>query len=362
MNIVQIILNLLSSGSTTTKIASVLGISQEQAQKGIGAAVPTLLAGLLGSASKPGGAATLANTLARQDEKSLDQVPNLFERGETASQGNSTLGSLLGGSVVNQISGALARFTGISEGITGKLLGFIAPVILGALAKHTKGLDASGILRMLQGQKENISAAMPPGLGRTLSSAVPGFDKIFESREQPSAGHEFEREPEDRTPVEAGRAGSGETGWSALKWVIPLVVLALALYYLPRMVNRGGREYPPAVGESAAPAGDEKGLIDKASAVLKNTRDQLASIKDEASAEAALPKLRDDASQLRSLQGHLGRLTEPARKSVRDHLQPLVENVREAARPVLAMPTVGEKVKPTLDALFAEADKLVGNE
>ena len=66
MNIVQMILKLLSSSDVVSKIASALGISQEQASKAISAAVPTLLAALAGTASKPGGAADLAN--ARQSK------------------------------------------------------------------------------------------------------------------------------------------------------------------------------------------------------------------------------------------------------------------------------------------------------
>ena len=55
------ILKLLSSGDTLNKIASMLGMGQEQAGKAVSAAVPTLLAGLAEAASKPGGGAKLAN-------------------------------------------------------------------------------------------------------------------------------------------------------------------------------------------------------------------------------------------------------------------------------------------------------------
>src|SRR5262245_38840232 len=77
MNIVQMILKLLSSSDVQSKIASALGISQEQVSKAISAAVPTLLAALAGTASKPGGAADLANAAAKQDAV-LDNLSSLF--------------------------------------------------------------------------------------------------------------------------------------------------------------------------------------------------------------------------------------------------------------------------------------------
>ena len=77
MNIVQMILKLLSSGDNLNKIASALGIGQEQAGKAVSAAVPTLLAALAGVASKPGGGADLANVLAKQDSGVLDNISSL---------------------------------------------------------------------------------------------------------------------------------------------------------------------------------------------------------------------------------------------------------------------------------------------
>ena len=99
MNIVQMILKLLSSSDVQSKIASALGISQEQVSRAISAAVPTLLAALAGTASKQGGAADLANAAAKQDAGVLDNLSSLFSGGGAApaSQGSNLLGSLLGG-------------------------------------------------------------------------------------------------------------------------------------------------------------------------------------------------------------------------------------------------------------------------
>ena len=180
MNIVQMILKLLSSGDNLNKIASALGIGQEQAGKAVSAAVPTLLAALAGVASKPGGGADLANVLAKQDSGVLDNISSLFSGGGAAasSKGSNMLGSLLGGGGLGQIGSVLSRFTGVNEGAINKLLGLLVPLVLGALKKQSKGQDAAGIARMLAEQKGNIVSALPSGLGSLLSSAVPGLSSL----------------------------------------------------------------------------------------------------------------------------------------------------------------------------------------
>ena len=184
MNIVQMILKLLSSGDNLKKIASALGIGQEQAGKAVSAAVPTLLAALAGVASKPGGGADLANVLAKQDSGVLDNISSLFSGGGAAasSKGSNMLGLLLGGlggGALGQIGSVLSRFTGVNEGAINKLLGLLAPLVLGALKKQSKGQDAAGIASMLAEQKENIPSALPSGLGSLLSSAVPGLSSVL---------------------------------------------------------------------------------------------------------------------------------------------------------------------------------------
>ncbi|MGB7792240.1 MAG: hypothetical protein WBL39_13620 [Terrimicrobiaceae bacterium] len=57
MNIIEMMLKLLSSGDTLSKIASMLGGGQEQEGKAVSAAVQTLLAGLAEAASKAGAGA-----------------------------------------------------------------------------------------------------------------------------------------------------------------------------------------------------------------------------------------------------------------------------------------------------------------
>ena len=364
MNIVQMILKLLTSGDNLSKIASALGIGQEQAGKAVSAAVPTLLAALAGVASKPAGGADLANVLAKQDSGVLDNLSSLFSGGgaAAASQGSNILGSLLGGlggGALGQIASVLSRFTGVNESAINKLLGVLAPVVLGAITKQSKGLDAAGIARMLAEQKGNIASALPSGLGSLLSSAVPGLSSVLGDASSTASSAARTATTEVRGAArEAEAAGS-----SVMKWLIPLLLLVLAFFLLPKMC-RTATETAPVVKEKAAEAipaeAESAKLISDATGLIKDATDGIASIKDEASATAALPKLKDITTKLGGLQSQWAKLPQPLQKTVSDALRPLIAKFREAVQPVLALPVVGAQVKPVLDEMLAQLDKLIG--
>jgi hypothetical protein len=363
MNIVQMILKLLTTGDTLSKIASALGIGQEQAGKAVSAAVPAVLAALSGTASKPGGAADLASALGKQKTGVLDNLATLLSGGgaAAASQGSNLLGSLLGGlggGALGQIGSVLSRFTGVNESAINKLLGLLAPVVLGAIKKQSKSLDAAGIASMLAEQKGNITSALPSGLASLLSSAVPGLSSVLGDASRAASSSA-------RTATTEVRGAARETqaaGSSVMKWLIPLLLVVLALLFLPKMC-RTATETAPVVKEKAAEAipaeGDSTKLISDATVLIKDATDGVASIKDEASATAALPKLQDITAKLGGIKTLLAKLPAPQQKAVGDALRPLIAKLREAVQPVLALPIVGAKVKPVVDELLGQLDKLV---
>lgn len=361
MNIVQMILNLLSSSDVVSKIASALGISQEQVSKAISAAVPTLLAALAGTASKPGGAADLANAAAKQDAGVLNNLSSLFSGGGAAatSQGSNLLGSLLGGGAVGQIGSVLSRFTGVNETAINKLLGFLAPVVLGAIKKQSKGLDGASIANMLAEQKGNIASALPSGLGSLLSSAVPGLSSVLGDTSRAASSVA-------KTATAEVRGAARETtaaGSSVMKWLIPLLLVILAFFLLPKMCRTAPETAAVVKETSPTPAAvDSTKFISDATGLIKDATDSIATIKDEASATVALPKLQDITGKLGALQSQLAKLPQPVQNTVSDALRPLIAKLREAVQPVLALPVVGDKVKPVVDELLAQLTKLLPGE
>ena len=67
----------------------------------------------------------------------------------------------------------LGKFAGIGD-VGGKsLLSILGPIVLGTLGQQqrTAGLDASGLASLLRSQKDQFTAALPPGLADQLGAA-----------------------------------------------------------------------------------------------------------------------------------------------------------------------------------------------
>ena len=93
--------------------------------------------------------------------------------------------------------------------------------------------------------------------------------------------------------------------------------------------------------------------------MIKDATQNVSSITDEATAAAALPKLQDITAKLGGLKTLLAKLPASQQKNVGDALRPLIAKFREVVQPVLALPIVGAKVKPVVDELLGQLDKLV---
>jgi F0F1-type ATP synthase membrane subunit b/b' len=241
------------------------------------------------------------------------------------------------------------------------LLGFLAPVVLGAIKKQSKGLDGASIANMLAEQKGNIASALPSGLGSLLSSAVPGLSSVLGDASRAASSVARTATAEVRgTARETTAAGS-----SVMKWLIPLLLVILAFFILPKMCRKAP-ETAQVVKEKAAEAvpaqAESTKLISDATVLIKDATDGIASIKDEASATVALPKLQDITAKLGGLQSQLAKLPQPLQKTVSDALRPLIAKLREAVQPVLALPVVGDRVKPVVDELLAQLTKLLPGE
>jgi hypothetical protein len=359
MNLIEIIMKLLGSGDMVSKIASVLGVGQDQAGKAVGAAIPTILATIMGSASKPEGASKLFDLLGKQPAGGLDDLGGLLSQGAEQGVGESNpLTSLLGGSGLGQIAGVLSKFTGVGEGGIGKLLGMLAPVVLGVIGKQSKGMDVAGLAGLLAGQKNNLAAAMPPGLGNMLGSAIPGLGSVL--GDTTSAATSAVK----ATSAAAGQAArQAETAASPLKkLLIPLILVGLAAFLLPKMC----RKTADTAGTVAAAAGsavdataESARFTTDVSSLINDATAAVSTIKDEATATSALPKLREVNTKLAGLKSVWAKLPAPAQSIAGNTLRPIIASLREALQPVLALPVVGPMIKPAVDEMLGALDGFI---
>jgi hypothetical protein len=87
---------------------------------------------------------------------------------------------------------------------------------------------------------------------------------------------------------------------------------------------------------------------------ITNLRTTLVGITDAASAQAALPKLREATAQLDKVDGLLGQLSPEQRKVLAGVVNPLMPSLNQLFDKVLAIPGVAELLKPTIDVLRAK--------
>jgi len=251
------------------KMASVTGLDRSMAHKATAAAVPAILSGLADVAARPGGARQLATAVAEQPSDLLSNLVNsLSGTAQMADTGTSLLSSLFGGGMSGLLVSTVGKFLGIGEGPMRTLMGLLTPMIMGILGREQRaqGLDASGLARMLTGQKEEIAAAMPAGLGRLLESS--GFHGAAAAQDRPA--YEAPRAAPLRMASEA--QASSRSTWAY--WVLPLLVLAGLLWFLfPR--DERTVEAVPSTQTSNVPARPE--ALAKVT-YLTNARDDWTSI------------------------------------------------------------------------------------
>ena len=186
------------------KISEFLGESSENTQSAVGAAMPTLLGGIMEKAATTDGAGSILNLLkdGGHDGSLLGNLGNLLGSGDGISgllSGGSGLISSLLGDKVGGIVDLIANVSGIKKSSSSSLLSLAAPILMGVLGKQvsSQGLGISGLANLLMGQKDAVKAALPAGassilnmagLGDFLGGAKTTASKVVDEVEETTSG------------------------------------------------------------------------------------------------------------------------------------------------------------------------------
>ena len=193
------------------------------------------------------------------------------------------------------------------------MLGLLGPAVLGVLEheQRDQGLDASGLARLLTSQKDNVAAALPSGFSKYLSDAG-----ILEGVTTPTT-RPASREYAPQTPARSAPAWPWLLGALAL-----LAVGALAWHHWAGRHRHVAEAPSPKI---EPPAGKVKGeapyagLLNKlrgikvgdvdigelATSAVNDAYTSLSGIKDEATAQSALPGVTKASSEFDQLNGLL---------------------------------------------------------
>ena len=258
---------LVSQFATPTvlgQVAGALGISDSAAGKALAAAVPGVLAALLGVASKPQGAANLAASAKWLDTGADGMLGRLGQDpGAVAGLGQNLLSSVLGVGTAGTLAEKLESYAGLPAGAADKLLGLAGAGAVGAIGQEARdrGLDAAGIARMLEEQQPAIAAAVPADFAAALKGT--GLAGLIASVARPAAAQPAPApapKPAAAPPRPAPPAAAAprpapaappapkRSGWT--RWILILIALLILWWLLSRMF--GGEPEP--VVEAPAPA------------------------------------------------------------------------------------------------------------
>jgi hypothetical protein len=358
VNLVSLVMQFLTP-NMIGRIASALGLDRDTVQAAVSSAVPSLLAGFSNVAAQPGGAQKLVDA-ATQQTGTLDSFARVLGAGNHSSlieSGSQLLSSLLGSRAQNGLTEAIGKFAGMGQASTASLLGMLAPVVLGSIAQHqgAKALDPGRITALLAGQKDNIAAAMPAQMENLLAGTGLLDSLGGAARTAMAAGSEAARTSASAArsvgdaTLRTARAAAYPLNW--LYWLIPAAAIAGLLLYLlartPEQVAQEGGTVGLAPSTTVGGLDVNKQVADS----LAGLRTTLDGVSDSASAQAALPKLRDVAAQIDKVTNLRGQLSAEQRRILAASVDPAMPALNQLFDKVLAVPGVSDDLKPTVDAL-----------
>jgi uncharacterized protein DUF937 len=379
-NLVSVAMQFLTP-DTIAKIASSLGLDRSIAQKAIGGAVPALLSALADVASTPNGARQLSNVVTQQQRQfgSLESLKSLMNGANpqtVVEGGTSLLSGLLGGGAMGTLAQSVGKFAGVGESSGKSILGMLGSVILGVLGQQQRfgGLDANGLASLIGSQKDQIVASIPSGLTDMLTSA--GLFDRAEGKPRSGIADASATTSRIARTSEQAISGAAQAAYATTNtatahrpyWLLALAVLGgLAWYELGRpsgdivAATPPATTQPPGVTVGIAPADLTIGgvnLANQANSSMGALMSVLPGITDAATAQVALPKIRESTAQLNEIANMASNLNPGRKSALAKQIMAAAPAINQMCDKVLATPGVGDVARPTIDELRRKIETL----
>jgi len=232
LNVIDLIKGQLGP-ALVSQAASQFGESESGISKAIGGLLPAVVGGLANNSDNQG----VLNAITTASSSGI--LGNLMGDSSNNTWVSGLLSSIFGdkvGGVVN----AIATYAGISNNSSSSLLNLVTGATVGTIGKYAadNNLDQSGISKLLDDQKGIVSSLLPAGL--SLASLNVGdwaarykFDNDNDQIKTPS--HEEPAIEVTRSTTPTGTfpdRNNNEGGGSIWKWLLPLLLLIAAGYFL----------------------------------------------------------------------------------------------------------------------------------
>ncbi|MCY2974665.1 MAG: DUF937 domain-containing protein [Planctomycetota bacterium] len=374
MNIVDLLKDQLS-GQVSKQIGGAVGINEADLSEVLAAGLPGLLGGLGKLATTNQGAGKIADAIGGIDSSLLGNLAGMVTGG-TGKQGGGMLGNLLGGPMVDGLAASISKLTGVNAGIIKTVLGYLAPIILGAVGSTFGGSkpDANKLQKFFSKQQSNISGAMPAGF--SLDS-IPGFQSLA------STG--------SSAPSHAAAPHKAPTGSTASKIFSPLLLIGALgglVYYVMGQVPKPNAAPETPTIEAVAPAMTASAMTEtelqatpkidlgkmvpelpilgldeiktSVASMLDGLGDKLSSASDAASAEAMLPELSSYADKIGNISDSMIIIPEESKSMISGLIKSQLDKLDPMFEKFTSIPGIGNSVKAVIEKIKTTLLQMVG--
>ena len=339
------------------KVAGMLGVNSGVAQKLIAAAVPMVMAAILGASKKPAGADAFGSAFDKMGSNPLDALGETLnsDPGRAAGAGGDLLSSILGGGTLGTMASKLAGYGGVEQDKANSLLGLAGSLAMGGIGKaaQEQNFDAAGALRMLEDQKGDIAAAVPADFAKMLE----GTGLLDSVGGVPAAAPAAAVKPAAAAPRATPTPPAKKSGWTRWLWVA--VALALLAWLLPRffggepeVVETPAVEAPVAEAPAATEAAPDVDYVGSVGDALTSLTASLTGVTDVASAESALPTLEEVNAALATAQGAAESMPAESRTAIQSAVGAALPTITEQTDRILAESGLASLLKPVIDGIL----------
>lgn len=257
LNVIDLIKGQLGP-ALVSQAATQYGESESGISKAISGLLPAVVGGMANNANQP----ALLDAITGSQSTGL--LGNLLGRSSNNSLISSVLSAIFGDKI-NGLINAVSGYSGVSNSTSGSLLNMVAGAALGSLGKYAAdhNLDRNSLSGLLSDQKGIVSSLLPAGL--SLASLGLGnwggtpdlaTEKVkVTSYDEPK----LEVNRGGNTHVNVDRKDDNEAG-SIWKWLLPLLLLALAAWFLWKQCNKPA-ETTTGVTDSTAVVYDSTAVV-----------------------------------------------------------------------------------------------------
>ena len=175
VNLIELVKGQLGD-TVIEQLGGMLGESTDSTRQAVDASVPTILGSIVDRVSNDSEAGgMLSNVLDNLDDGLADDFSGFLQPEKQESlleKGSGLLSGLLGDNMTSVID-MVSKFSGVGRESSSSLMSMVMPLVLGFIGKQrsTDGLDESGVMNLLAGQKDFISDSMPSGMTDLLGAS-----------------------------------------------------------------------------------------------------------------------------------------------------------------------------------------------